>query len=313
MDPRGGIAARVNDEILTWKDVEDELRGIPPKEVSPSLRNAKRRELSTALLYRHEARRLGVAVTDRELDDELVRRAKGMGGDAELDRRLRLGGLTRTAYRQNVREDILLSKLERAMIQKAFTEFDLTSPGLLLAQVTPEELRRHFDDHPERWTAIEVVTAIRIGVPFVSAREKKEKRSVAESILRKAAEGSDPELLKHFFPEGSKSFVGWDRKRAEKVLSPEVVLLLFDRLAVGEMSGIMESDWAFEIYVVLDRVKRKARTFEKAQLDIRKELMSRRMRAVRERIKQHLIGRAYVWPKELFEEEDNDVADSLRN
>lgn len=303
-----GIAARINNEIVTWKDVDDSLRNVKG-EITPELRLSKRRELAEEKLFLQAARQHGVQVTEQELEDYLRRERKNFRDEDDFERWLRLQGLTRTEYREIRRRTYLVFKLYRHLLQKSFTNPDEKTPGLMVDSVPPEEIRRYYDDHREQFKAIENVSAVRVAFQFSTEREKEYKRALAESVLRKLREGADPYLVAHFYSDvrrgagGEVVLRGVSREDASKFFSPATVRLLFDTMKVGETSDIVEDGSTLNIFRLEQRVNQREETFDEAQARIRSFLENQKREENRRKLRDHLVRQAYVWPPDLFSSE----------
>lgn len=300
-----GIAARINNEIITWKDVDDSLRNVKG-EITPELRLSKRRELAEEKLFLQAARQHGIQVTEAELEDYLRRERRNFRDEDDFERWLRLQGLTRTEYREIRRRTYLVFKLYRHLLQKSFTNPDEKTPGLMIDSVPPEEIRRYYDEHREQFKAIENISAVRVAFQFSTPREKEYKRALAESVGRKLGEGADPYLVAHFYsdvrsgPGGEVVLRGLSREDAAKFFSPPTVQLLFETLKVGETSGIVEDGTTFNIFRLEQRINQREETFAEAQARIRSFLENQKREENRRKLRDHLVRQAYIWPFDLF-------------
>ena len=299
----GGIAARINDEIITWKDVEDTVRTLKPGEITDELRHAKRRELAERRLFLQAARQNQIRVTEQELDDQIQREIRNYGGAEEFERNLRVSGITKTEYREKRRRDLLVLKLHRHLLQKSWMNPDHRSPGLMFDTVTPEEIRRFYDQNRSQYRKIEHLTAWRIALQFSTLKLEKIKRAIAESLLRKLEEGADFSLLAHFYSDLREHPRGWDREKAAEYFAPETVALLFDTMKVGDVSGIVKDGQTLNLFKLEQHVNQREETFEEAQARIRRYLESERREENRKRLRDHLIKGAYLWPPDLFRTE----------
>src|SRR6185295_16445241 len=91
----GETAARINNEIITWKDVQDVLKEIKPGDLSV------------------EAKKYNLNVSEQELDESQRRDVKTYGSEEEFERVIRIRFGTKTAYREDKRRQILIYKLYR--------------------------------------------------------------------------------------------------------------------------------------------------------------------------------------------------------
>jgi len=306
--PADGIAARINNEILTWKDVDDSLRQVKPGDLTQELRLSKRRELAEERLFLQSARQNNVTVAEQELDDYIRREMKNFKDDDEFERYLRINGWTRTEYREIKRRAYLVYKLYRHLLQKAFTNPDTNTPGLLIDFVPPQEIRKYYDENREQFKAFENLSALRIALQFSTAAEDAVKEALARSVLRKLAEGADLLFLAHFYSDAKRggsdiAFKGLTREEAAKFFEAKTVTLLFDTLAVGQVSEIVKDHNTWNIFRVEHRVNQREETFEEAQPKIRSLKEHQKREENRKKLRDHLKRSAYLWPPDLFENE----------
>jgi hypothetical protein len=301
-----GVAARVNDEIITWKDVADSLAGVKG-EVTDELRKARLRVIAEERLFLQAARQFGVTVTEQQLDDLIRREIRNYGGEEEYDRIIRLSGKTKNEWREEKRRWLMVLRLYQHLNQLSFTAPDAKTPGLLLDYVAPEEVEEFYKANAEKFKAIENVTFWRIGLQFASPKEEELKRALAESILRRLEEGADFQFLAIYYSDirRARDFEdrGVDRERMKDYYAPETVHLLFEEMKPGETSGIVKDRNSINIFRLAQRVQQKQETLEEAQPRIRSALENQRREENRRKVKAHLIRMSYLWPPGLFDEE----------
>lgn len=309
--PRDGIAARVNNEIVTWKDVDDSLKTAKKSDVTDELRLSKLRKIAEERLFLQAAKQNSLTVGEQELDEHIRREVKRYGNEEEFDRALRVNSITKTEYREGLRKDVLVSKLYRHLIQKAFTNPDDKSPGLLMDTVSPEELRRYYDAHRDEFKAIENITVWRMGLQYGTDREKALRMRQAESFLRKLEEGTDFYFAAAYtstvppMSDGEKGQVyghrGLTREQAAQFYAPETVTYLFETMKEDQVSAIRDEGRTINVFKLVQRVHQKEETFEDAQFRIRSILENQKREENRRVLRAHLMKSAYVWPADLFD------------
>jgi hypothetical protein len=304
-DADQGIAARVNNEIVTWKDVGDSLSKVKGG-VSPELRRQTLRQMVEERLFLQAAKKNGVSVGEQELDDAVRRDIKTYGGEEEYERWLRLRNLTKTEAREEKRKTILIYKLYRHIIQKSFQQPDATTPGLLVDSVAPVEVADFYARNKDRFKAIENVTFSRIALQFASPAEKEAKRALAESILRHIDEGGDFIMMSIHHSAIRKARDQEYRnvtREAVAEFSPATIALLFETLKVGETSKVVEDGQTWNIFRLEKRIQQREETPAEAEPKIRATLESEKREENRRKLRDRLVRDAYLWPSDLFDEE----------
>ena len=311
--PRDGIAARVNNEIITWKDVDDTLKTIKKKDLSDELRLSKLRKMAEERLFLQAAKQNNLTVTDQELDEYLRREMRRYGNEEDFDRILRVNEITKTEYREEKRKEYLVVKLDRHLRQKAFTNPDDKSPGLLVDSVTPEEMRSYYESHKDEFKAVENITVWRVGFQYGTEREKADKIRTAEAFLRKLEAGTDFYVAATYYSDVRQSVdtgKGWmyecahrglTREQALQFYAPDTVTYLFDTIKEGEISPLRDDGRTLNLFKLMQRVKQKEETFDDAQFRIRSMLENQKREENRRLLRAHLMKTAYVWPADLFD------------
>ncbi|MEM1205345.1 MAG: peptidyl-prolyl cis-trans isomerase [Acidobacteriota bacterium] len=147
------IVLRVNDEIVTLYDYErrktSEVNNVlanprlAPADRQEQLANIGQRvmqEMFREMLLQSHARRSGMTVSEREVDDAVaeVMARQGIESDEQLKQALSTVGLDLTDLRANLRQELLLSQVVRR---------DVTGQ----IEVGDDELRAYYRNHPEEF------------------------------------------------------------------------------------------------------------------------------------------------------------------
>ncbi|HLY10226.1 MAG TPA: peptidyl-prolyl cis-trans isomerase [Planctomycetota bacterium] len=302
-----GIAARINNEIITWKDVRDVLKEIKPADLTPELKKSKLREMAEERMFLQAAKKNNLSITEQELDEAQRRDVKMYGSDEEFEKVIRIKFGTKTAYREDKRKTLLIFKLYRHLLQQSWTNPTKDTPGLMLDFVSPQEIREYYKSHETQFQAIEQVAFTRIGLQFSTTREEEVKQQVAESLVRKLEEGAEFTMLAYFYSDvtRAKSFRdrGVSRQDLSAFYTPETVHYLFDTMKEGEISGIIKDGKTLNIFKMEQKFAQKQETFDEAQIKIRSMLENQYREENRKKLRDHLRKESYLWPNDLF---DND-------
>jgi hypothetical protein len=302
---KDGIAARINNEIITWKDVLEVLKEIRPADLTLDLKKSKLREMAEERMFLQSAKRNNLTVTELELDEAQRRDIRMYGTEDEFEKLIRIKYGTKTAYREEKRKQLLVLKLYRHLMQQSWTNPGNKSPGLMLDFVAPEVIRQYYNDHPDQFQAIEQIAFMRIGLQFSTERVEEVKRTVAESLLRKLDEGAEFTMLAYFYSDvpRAKDFRdrGVGRKDLESFYTPETVHYLFDVMKEGETSPILKDGKTLNIFKMERKINEAKQSFEEAQPKIRNMLENLMREENRKKLRDFLRKDAYLWPADLFE------------
>ncbi len=299
-----GIAARINNEILTWRDVLDTLKQLRKEDVTPELRKSKLREMAEERLFLQTAKANNIQVSEPEVDESIRREQRGYPNEDEFEKAIRIRHGTMTAYREEKRKQALIFKLYRYLVQKSWASPDRSTPGLMLDFVPPEDVRLYYEDHAQQFRAIERITFWRLALQFSTEKEKEMKKVMAGSILRRLAEGCDFPMMAFYYSDTGRAKgmreTGVTRDDIKEFFLPSTVTLLFERLKEGEISPLVEDGKSLNLFRLDQRLLQRAESFEEAQGKIRNFLENQRREENRKKLRLHLVKDAYLWPGDLF-------------
>jgi peptidyl-prolyl cis-trans isomerase SurA len=301
-----GIAARVNNDIITWKDIQVALKDIRPSDQTLELKKTKLREMAEEKMFLQAAKKNNLTVSEQELDEAQRRDIKLMyGSEEEWEKAIRIRYGTKTLYRENRRKELLIYKLYRHLMQQSWTNPGKDTPGLMLDFVSPEVIRKYFIDHPEQFQAIEQVSFMRIGLQFATPQQAEIKQMIAESLVRKIEEGAEFAMLAFFYSDvrRAKDFrdQGVTRKDVESFYSAETVKYLFDVMKEGEISPVIKDGNSLNIFKMERKISQKPELWDDAQIKIRNMFENQYREENRKKLRDHLRKDAYIWPPDLFE------------
>jgi len=300
-----GIAARVNNDIITWKDVRDVLKDIKPADQTPELKKSKLREMAEERMFLQAAKKNNLSITELELDEAQRRDVKMYGSEEEFEKVIRIRYGTKTAYREDKRKQLLIFKLYRHLLQQSWTNPGKDTPGLMLDFVSPEEIREYYSTHKDQFQSIEQIAFIRIGLQFSVKQEEETKQALAESLVRKLEEGAEFTMLAYFYSDvrRAKDFRdrGVSRKDLEGFYTPETIRYLFDEMKEGQVSPIIKDGKTLNIFKMEQKFKQKEEGFEEAQIKIRNMKENQKREENRRQLRDYLRKDAYLWPTDLFD------------
>ncbi|MBW2056082.1 MAG: peptidyl-prolyl cis-trans isomerase [Deltaproteobacteria bacterium] len=266
------ILARVDGKAITLEDFNREFRQMRlENEFSPggheALMEMKERFLEQMVeeaLILEEARRLGMTVTDEELEAEVMETKSDYKGESLRDY-LSSQGLSFETWKKRVKERILIEKT----IQTG-CHFDGT--------ITTEEARAYYDAHREDYLLPERVRARQI----VVASERN-----AKKILRELKAGKEFEELALENSLGPESAFGGDLGYFARGDMPGEFDVVFS-MEKGEISKPVRSPYGYHIFKVEDKVRGRQLTFEEVADDVKRKIA---------RIKSEQLY--YQWLEEL--------------
>jgi len=248
------VVAVVNQEIITLSEVEKWTTPLKAEIVTED--RLEKQERTQALsrkvleklieekLLDQEAKKSGVKVSSKEIEatvDEVKR--KNGATQADLEKALTVEGLTLETYKQQIGKNLQRQKLIHlsVKIEEKFGE---------------KELREFYQRNIGRYRANETYRPAQILfiIPKESTPEEvREIRKKCQKVLEKIKNGEEFGEMALLYSEDSSSKEHGDLgffKKGELIPAFEREAL---RLKVGEVSGILRTEFAFHIIKLLDR------------------------------------------------------------
>ena len=225
----------------------------------PALREHAVEQAIGARLLFDEAAKLNLNVPDAEVDERLAQMKKQVGGAKKFDALLQQQGLTEVALREQIRAGRRVDKLIEQVVAS-------------VAEPTEDEMRAHFVGHQDEYVRPERAQAQHILVR--PAGDDEAARTVAktkiEEIRTRVQAGgifADEAAAHSECPSGREAggSLGW--------FSRGMMVPAFDEAAfsmkVGDLSGIIETQFGYHIIQKTGHEEETATTFEDARESIR--------------------------------------------
>ncbi|MEW6324836.1 MAG: peptidyl-prolyl cis-trans isomerase [Nitrospirota bacterium] len=291
------IAAVVNQDIITLSDVQEALLqpGAAPGQLPADPAAAERRLTPEALqqqlrllieerLHAQAAEQRGLTVTELELGQALddIKSRNQFTSDEQLAAALAAERLTLDQYRERLRREILVAKLVNREVRAHLV-------------VSPEELRRYYDQHADEFS---LPTRVKLRqIVFLAPEDspaRVQKRTKALGVLEQLRNGADFERLARLHSDGPEAkdggALGWF---AQGALIPALDQAAF-ALPEGRVSELIETPAGYHLLVVEEREGRQKRPFEQVEQALRDRLLEEKMRRRYEEWTLELRRNAFV-------------------
>ena len=248
------IVAIVNDDIITWSELEarlgrtrDELRRsgttLPPPE------GLRRQVLERLIIHRIQlqlARDAGIRVGDERLNRTLLRIAEQNGYTLREFRDFLEGdGYDFAKFREEVREEIMMSEIRKRRVENQI-------------RITQRDVDRHLSTvegrEAEAGRSRYRIGHILIAVPDgASSEEIAEARARAERVLDEIRAGADFAAMAVTHSDGQQALEGGDLGWRQASDLPTMFGEAVPRLEVGGMTGPIRSPSGFHLVKLLDK------------------------------------------------------------
>jgi len=255
-NPPTGVLARVDRTVITLEDFNREFEGMKlESQYSPGGHEAIMRmkeeflnQLIHEALIKKAAKRLGISVTDQELEQEIMKAKSDHKGES-LREYLNSQDVSFDQWKEHIRERILIEKTIRVNCR---CENDPTT----------EEAHTYYEAHRDKYTLPERVKARQIVVAS--------KRN-ANKILRELKKGAVFEQLAVENSLGPEGRYGGDLGYFARGDMPEEFNVVFT-MEEGNVSEPVQTPYGFHIFKVEDRKPARQLVFEEVKDDIKRKI-----------------------------------------
>ncbi len=269
------VVAIVNDDIIRLKELEaamesasEQMRaaGSPARSISEEL-EGRRNEVLNHLINRTLADQVieeeGISVSSTEID-QAMERVRSMNDltEEDLRRSLKMNGLDMETYREEIRRQILQSKLVNQKVKSSIV-------------ITDADIREYFENHPEKYQEKTKYRLKNIFMGLDESTDDNEREAIRQRMAeaRMELEKGEPfEAVAKKYSEGGNASEGGELgdfflDDLQKELQPVV-----KNLAPGETSQIVETEQGFQLFYLAERVNPPGQSLESVSGDIRRLL-----------------------------------------
>ena len=278
------VVAVVNEEVITLSEVDkmivpflkETVKAEDRLERKEQLNRIRLQALNTLIeekLMDHEIKRVGLKVTPREVEaiiEDIKKQNKAT--QEELERALANEGMTFEQYKTQIERRILRTKLVQWSVK-------------VEPKASEKQLREFYEQNAERYRTPETLRPAHIlfGIPKEAPPEKvQEVRKKCQEVLDRIRKGDDFGEMALLYSQDPSAKDRGDLgyfKKGELLPAFEKEL---NRLRVGEVGGIIRTEFGFHLFKLLDRRGGTPMPFEEAKARVQREYFESEMdRAVR--------------------------------
>ncbi len=285
------VAAVVNNEVITQSEVDMIFRPIYEQikkayqgpDLQHELETVRLKLLNQLIedrLVYQEAQKLGVTVSDSEIQEELATFKTQFLNEETFQKEMEKSGFGIKEIEKKVRERITITKLHQGLIR-----------GKVI--VSPSDVEQYYKDHPSEFAQKEQVKVWCITLR--KGEEAIEKGTTDEAVKRKAGkliaelkQGKDFEKLAKENSQDTHAAQGGLLGFVQKGDMVENIDQILFSLKPGSFSDVLETEDGYHIFKVGEKQVASKKTFEQAKDEISEMLF---------RIKAH--DRFVSWMDEL--------------
>jgi peptidyl-prolyl cis-trans isomerase SurA len=246
------IIAVVNEEVITRRDLDDRIKVIsvqlrdqgtpaPPQDV------LERQVLDRMIYTRVQlqfAKETGLRVDDGQLDSAIARIAENNKiSPAQLRATLEKDGVSFAKFREDIRDEIVMSRLREREVDNKITVADSEVDNLLKTLQLQEGKTEEFD-----------LSHILVRVPEqVSPEQLRDRRARAEKALAQISGGADFRQVAASFSEAPDAVQGGAMGWRELTRLPSIFAEAVKTMKPGDVSPILRSPNGLHIVRLIGR------------------------------------------------------------
>jgi len=269
------LVAVVNDDIILASELDQALDPYAQRikaqgysvdkerQLLFKVRNDILSQLIDGKLTDQEIKRLNITINEKEVDDTIEGlKEKNFFTDEDLRKALAGQGLTFEAYRENLKKNMLRSRLVNFKIKSKVV-------------ITKEDTRAYYDSHHDKY-GVEKKYHLRNIIMEVGPSATDEDKLVVlrkmEAVLEKLKQGQLFETMARNFSQSTLADKGGDLgffKMDE--LSPQLQEEIKGKNA-GEFTDVIDTEQGYQIFFVEEMVNTPGKSFEEAAPVIEEQL-----------------------------------------
>jgi len=291
-----GIAVKVNDTIITFREIEDEIDedsrrlvqryGRKPEQFQQEIEKLKTDTVEGLVerqLILDEFKNAGYKLAENYIDEEIKRRIRNQFGDrVSMIKSLEHEGLTESTYRQRLREEFIVNAME------------LKNIGWEKIIVSPHKIETYYATNLDKFKVEDEAKVRMIFLANKPDRDSVATRKLAEEILARIKGGAS------FAEEASKNSDG--SQRSEGGLWPAVTRTTLREdlgkiafsLKPGEISDILERDDGCYLMKVEEFHPAHVKPLNEVRAEIEKTLEAEDRRRLRHDWNERLKAKSFI-------------------
>lgn len=247
-----GIAAVVDDDVITWNELDRRVDNISQQLQQKGTRLPPRKILERQILERliveklqlARAHKTGIQVNDEQLNRIIANIASENGMNIEQFRqRLEDEGMRFAFFREQIRNEVLITRLKHNQVDNRVT-------------VTPQEVDAYLEARQgEREQNTEYhLRHILVSLPGNASPEQvKSGRAKTEDLLRQLQQGADFRQIAISYSDGQQALDGGDLGWRRAGQLPSLFAEVITQLEPGQISPIIRSSSGFHILLLEDK------------------------------------------------------------
>lgn len=292
--PLNGIVARVNDAVITYKEVFtymlsdleflERRYGQQPATFEQKARELRARaveDLVERQLILHEFKTGGFMFPESYIEDQIAKDIRNYGNRLTLTKTLQAQGVTFENYRQRIRERIIISAMNDRFVGRD-------------PIISPHRIESYYKDHQDKFKMEDQIKLRMIVLTNRPTDASFSPKVLAEEILSKLNEGAPFAEMAKIYSQGSQSVEGGDWGWVEKsVLRSDLAEVAF-ALKPGQRSGVVEKSDGCYIMLVEETKPAHVKALTEVRAEIESNLKSEEINRLHKKWIDKLKAKSFV-------------------
>ncbi len=302
------IVAQVNKDCITLSRLNKELSRLKKyfkskyegKEYEKKLEEAESKLLNNMIdemLLIQKAKEMGMD-EDLDLEAEAIRdkimKNYGIPSIDALKESLKQQGVTYDEYMENLKKQILISRLRGAVLHRN-------------VKILSSDVKKYYEEHKEEFR-VPAVYHLREIVVYFKNKKKEIARKKIEDAYNQLVSGKDFKDVAINFSEGPTARDGGDIGEFKyKELSPKIADAV-KKLKVGEFSKIIETNYGYEMVQLVAKKESYLKPFKDVKDEIENKLFIEKSEPAMKKYVEKLKSESYIYvfpPYRKYYTEDN--------
>ncbi len=265
------IVAVVNDEIIILSELNEKYIpyveklktfGYPPEkelQILYKVRDDILERLIEKKLENQEIKKSQISVEETEIDKAIEQiKERSFFTDEDMRQALAKDGLTIEKYREQMKEQILKSKLINYKVKSRVV-------------ITNEDIKKYYDHHPEKYSGKEKYHLRNIIMKFPVFGGDSEKQAVYQKmtgVLEQIREGKTFEDMARKYSESSLASSGGDLGEFSLDDLSVKIRDAVKELTPGEFTPVLETEQGYQIFFLEEILEASGKTLEEVTTEI---------------------------------------------
>jgi peptidyl-prolyl cis-trans isomerase SurA len=290
------ILAIVNEDIILLSDLERAMAPMREKLKQAGYSEAQQgiyladqqapmlKKMIDDKLTEQQAKRLNLTVSEEDADKAIERfKAINRMSDNDLERMLKLEGLTQETFRSQIKEQLVQTKIVNREVKSKIV-------------ITDVEIKAYYDAQVRQFTGVTKYHLRHILMkPATSATEEREKvRQEMQRMHERLKAGESFESLAKVYSQAATAQGGGDLGAFESRMLSAPIRDALVGLKAGEFTPVIDTEQGYQIFFVQELLQTGGKSLEEATPEIQEKLFAE---VVEEKFKtwlQELRQRAHI-------------------